>query len=118
MRWLALTAALLSASVALLAWVYLRDRHTDDWRPPERQLARADARAATAALAGASCHAGCAIELLAHTSSDVWLVRLDLRPRPQCLQIELRAFATGPLGLSGVWPARCPRRAQSRATSR
>jgi hypothetical protein len=118
MRWLGLTVALLSASAALLAWVYLRDRDTADWRPPQRQLARADAQVAAAALTGASCHAGCVTELLARVSSDGWLVRLDSRGRPQCLRIDLGTFATGPRGFSGVRSIRCPRRAQPRATSR
>ncbi len=111
MRWLGVTVGLLCASACLLAWVYLRDRDTADWRPPARQLAGADARATAAALAGASCDAGCATELLAHTSSGVWLVRLDLRRRrPQCLRIDPDTFASGPHGLSGVRAARCPRR--------
>jgi hypothetical protein len=111
MRWLGLTVALLSASVALLAWVYLRDRDTAGWRPPQRQLVRADARVAAAALTGASCHAVCAAEPLARVSSDVWLVRIDWRPRPRCLLIDLGTFAIGPRGFSGVRSTRCSRRA-------
>ncbi len=109
MRWLGVTAGLLSASLCLVVWIYLRDRDTSNWRPPERQLARVDATAALTALSGAEpCRSGCAAELLGRTQPHRWLVRVTVRGRPQCLQIDLDTFAfSRQHGLSGVQPSRC-----------
>jgi hypothetical protein len=108
MRWLSLTVCLLSVSACLVAWVYLRDRDTSDWRPPESQLAYADAARALAALSGTGCRSGCATELVGHTRSHSWLVRVTVRGRAQCLQIDLYTFGLSPQrGLSGVQPSGC-----------
>jgi hypothetical protein len=42
MRWLCVTVGLLAASLCLLTWVYLRDRDTSSWWPPERQIVGVD----------------------------------------------------------------------------
>ncbi len=108
MRWFYLTAVLLSASLGLVAWIYLRDRDTSNWRPPERQIAHADATAALTALGGVDCRFGCATELLDRTQSHRWLVRITVRGRPQCLQIDLDTFAVSQQhGLSGVQLSPC-----------
>jgi hypothetical protein len=126
MRWLAATSALLTASLCLLAWIYLRNRDTSDWRPPTRkgQLARTDAARALIALGGSDCSSsssssstssssrssssGCAAELLGRDGSDRWLVRLTVGGRSECLRIDLRTFAVSERqGLSGVQPSRC-----------
>jgi hypothetical protein len=107
MRWLGLTVGLLCASTLLLAWVYLRDRDASSWRPPEGQLARADARTAFAVLGGVRCRPGCRAQVIGQIRPQRWLVRLTLRGRPQCLRIDIDTFATGPRGLSGIQPSRC-----------
>lgn len=107
MRWLGVTAALLAASLCLVAWVYLRDRDTSGWRLPERQVARADAAVALTEFAGPDCRPGCAAQLLGHIQPHRWLVRLTVRGQPLCLRIDLNTFAVGPRYLSGVQPSRC-----------
>jgi hypothetical protein len=109
MRWLGVTVGLLSASLGLVAWVYLRDRDTSNWRPPEAQLARADAAATLGALEGPDCRAGCAVQLLGRTARNRWLERVTVRGRRLCLQIDLDAFAVSARGLFGVRPSPCAR---------
>ncbi len=107
MRWLGLTAGLLCASLLLVTWVYLRDRDSSSWRPPEGQLARADARTTFAVLSGARCRPGCGVQVIGQIRPQRWLVRLTLRGQPQCLRIDLDTFTTGPRGLYGITPSRC-----------
>ncbi|HSZ69882.1 MAG TPA: hypothetical protein VK756_05940 [Solirubrobacteraceae bacterium] len=124
MRWLALTVGLLCASVALVGWVYLRDRDTASWRPSERQLARVDAEDVLSAVGGGACRTGCASQELGRVRPRRWLVRVTAGGRTLCLEIDLDAFAMSPRGVAGARLARCPRgdhrsrRAQPRATSR
>jgi hypothetical protein len=118
MRWLAATVGLLCASAGVIAWVYLRDRDTASWRPPEAQFARVAGADTLAALDPARCRTGCGVEVLSRRAPGRWLVRVRVVPRgrPQCLQIDLETFAVGRVGLSGVRPGRCPR--ASRTTLR
>jgi hypothetical protein len=107
MRWLCVTLGLLATCVCLVAWIYLRDRNTN-WQPPEPQLARVDATAVLTKLTDGYCRSGCAAEVLGHTRSHRWLVRITVRGQPQCLQIDLDTFATSRQhGLSGVQPSHC-----------
>jgi hypothetical protein len=111
MRWLFVTVALLSASLILVAWVSLRDRDPSSVQPPERQIVRIDTEAALTTLGSADCRSGCAVQLLTHTRPHRWLVRVTVKGRPECLQIDLDAFSASPQhGLSGVWPSQCPHR--------
>ena len=107
MRWLGVTVALLAATLALVGWVYLRDRDTANWRPPEAQAVHVDARVALAALEGPECPRGCRARVLSRVRPEYWLVRITLRGRPRCLQIDLDAFAIGQYGLVGAQPSRC-----------
>jgi hypothetical protein len=107
MRWLGLTIGLLCASLLLVTWVYLRDRDNSNWRPPEGQLARADARVAFAVIGGVPCRASCGAQVLGQIKPQHWLVRLTVHGRPQCLRLDLDTFATGPRGLSGIQQSRC-----------
>jgi hypothetical protein len=109
MRWLGVTAGLLAASASLVAWVYLRDRDTSGWRLPERQIVRADTAATLTAFAGPDCRPGCAAQLLGRTQPHRWLVRITVRGRSLCLQIDPDVFAVSPRGLDGVQPSRCAR---------
>jgi hypothetical protein len=109
MRWLGITIGLLAVSLSLIAWVYLRDRGTSQWRPSERAIASADATAVLAAIDGPGCHPDCAAELLGRRQSGRWLARITVRGQTQCLEIELDAFALGPEhALAGVQPSQCP----------
>jgi hypothetical protein len=113
MKWLALTLCLLGASAGLVAWVYLRDRDPASWRVPESQFVRADAAVALRALGGSECGSRCAVaELLGPTQPHRWLVRLTVRGRVQCVQIDPATFgASLQHGLAGVRASRCaPRR--------
>jgi hypothetical protein len=107
MKWLGLTVGLLCASLLLVGWVYLRDRDTSSWRPPEAQLARADARVAFAVIGGVRCRPGCGAQVIGQIQPQRWLVRLALRGRAQCLRIDVDTFATGPRGLYGIQRSRC-----------
>jgi hypothetical protein len=108
MRWLGVTIGLLAAGLSLVAWVYLRDRDTSGWRPPERPLARADATTVLAAIDGGDCHSDCAAELLGRRQSGRWLARITVRGQTQCLEINLDTFSFGSQhGLTGVQPSRC-----------
>jgi hypothetical protein len=110
MRWLSLTVALLTASVCLLGWVYLRDRDPSGWRPPEQSLARVDAARTLTMLGGPACHSACAAALLGRTQPHRWLVRVTVRGHQTCMQIDVSAFAVSrEHGLVGVRPAGCVR---------
>jgi hypothetical protein len=108
MRWLGVTISLLSACACLIAWVYLRDRDTTNWRPPERQIASADAARTLAAFDGGDCGRRCAVKLMGRLDSHDWLVRITVQGRSQCLRLDLATFATDQRhGLAGVQPSRC-----------
>ena len=63
MKWLYATLGLLSISFCLSGWIFLRDRDTSNWRPPEAQLARVDAIGVLNMLGG-ECPLGCETKLL------------------------------------------------------
>jgi hypothetical protein len=113
MRWLYLTIALLASSACLVGWIYLRDRDTN-WLPPqpsERQRALADASTTLVVLNEGDCHSDCRIELLGHTQPDHWLVRINVKGRSHCLQIDLDTFLAsqkhGLYGVQPLQPSRC-----------
>jgi hypothetical protein len=106
MRWLYVTVGLLTICVCLLGWIYLRDRDTS-WRPSEPQLAHADAAEILTALRDPDCHPRCAAKLLGPTQPHLWLLRITMGGRTQCLQIDVATFKVGPHGLSEVQPSRC-----------
>jgi len=103
MRWFYVSVGLLATSFCLVTWIYLRDRNTD-WRPPEAQLARADAALMlNNVLRGTVCRYGCAAVVLGHNASHRWLVCITVRHRSRCLEINLDAFTFSQQhGLSGV----------------
>jgi hypothetical protein len=109
MRWLCATVGLLIVSLCLLGWIFLRDRDTSSWQPPEHQLAQVDANNVLNVLGGA-CPAGCPTRLLGlhRTKSHHWLMRITVSRKTQCLEINLDTFAVSQQrGLSGVKPSRC-----------
>lgn len=109
MRWLYTTLGLLSASVCLLAWIYLRDRDTSaDSRPGEYQTAHADGVDTLVTLGHGDC-AGCTTQVLSRIGPHHWLVRITAEGRAQCLRIDLANFRTAQQhGLTGVQRTRCP----------
>jgi hypothetical protein len=108
-RWGAVTLGLLAACVSLSAWIYLRD-HGSDWRPPERQVAIADAHLLLSGLAGAHCAQGCGARLLGRSGPNLWLARLTVRDMRYCFEIDLDRFASsGRHGFAGVQPGGCGR---------
>jgi len=111
MRWLAVTLALLGASVALVAGIYLRDRDTS-WRPPERATADFDAQWLLLYLAGPACGNRCGYRLLGHPQTNHWLAWINDRSRTQCVDINVGAFQiTTAHGVLGVTRIPCDARA-------
>jgi hypothetical protein len=107
MKWLYVTIAVLAASACLIAWIYLRDRDTSTSPPSASQLARNDAAETIIASGDADCRKDCAAKVLGH-SGHRWLVRIIVKGRSQCLQIDLETFGESRgRGLSGVWPSPC-----------
>lgn len=102
MRWFYVTIGLLATSLCLVVWIYLRDRDTN-WRLPEAQQAHVDvASMLHNALRGADCHSGCATEVLGRSGPHNWLVRITVKHRSRCLQIDLNTFRFGQHRLFGV----------------
>jgi hypothetical protein len=113
MKWLCITLVLLTSSACLVGWIYLRDRDTN-WLPPqpsERQRALADASTTLVVLNEGDCRSDCRIELLGHTQPDHWLVRINVKGRSHCLQIDLDTFLVsqkhGLYGVQPLQPSRC-----------
>jgi hypothetical protein len=107
MRWLAVTVALLTASAALVAGIFLRDRSTS-WRLPPPRAAAADAQMVLTWIAGPYCGNRCSYRLLAHPRTDHWLALIVDRSRPQCVDINLDTFdISDPHGVAGLTSVRC-----------
>lgn len=102
-----MTIGLLATSACLVAWMYLRDRDTN-WRPSEAQIAQDDAKVILRyALHRTGCRSGCASEVLGSTGPRRWLVRITVRGRSQCLQIDLNTFTPGKGKKWGAIPESC-----------
>jgi hypothetical protein len=107
MRWLAVTLALLCASTALVAGIYLRDRDVS-WRLPQRKTAAFDARMMMTYVAGPDCGRRCSYTLLANPRENHWLARIVDRSRTQCVDIDVTKFGTSDeRGISGIALVRC-----------
>jgi hypothetical protein len=105
MKWLYVTAGLLTICFCLVTWIYLRDRDMN-WQQPSIQEAQADA---ADVLNGAKCHVDCAADVLGHIGPHRWMIRITVRGRSRCLQINLHTFGLHlQHGLSGIHPSRCP----------
>jgi len=90
MRWLAVTVALLSASAALVAGIYLRDRDPSGWLPPPRVAARQDAE--TILLEIACPRAICSYRLVGNPRPGHWVASLFTGAGTVCFDIDLVAF--------------------------
>jgi len=106
MKWLYVTIGLLTTCVCLVGWIYLRDRDTN-WRPPEPQLARADATVALGELPRRDCRHGCQTKVLGGTGPHRWLVRITVKGRTRCIQINLDTITANRHRVAGVQPSRC-----------
>ena len=106
MRWLAVTLVLLSASAALVAGVYLRDRDLSGWLPPPRVAASQDAE--TILLAIHCPRAICSYRLVGNPRPDHWVASLFTGARTVCFDINLLAFdVTATRPFSGATPVPC-----------
>ncbi len=106
MRWMGLTVALLAATAALLAWVYLRDRDLSGWQAQEAVLAKEDA---AMAVGGGACRGACRVRLLGQTGPHRWLISVAVARHRQCLQVDPNRFTVSSLeGDTGITPDRCP----------
>jgi hypothetical protein len=108
MRWLAATAALVAATVALGAWIWLRDRSTSGWRGAGRALAFSDAQVLLGGISGHRCGAGCDARVVGQDGDGRWLVRLRLNGSAQCYRLDTDAFTSSVThGVAGVEATRC-----------
>jgi len=114
MKWLYVTIGLLVTSACLVGWIYLRDRDTSSYLPPpptEHQRALADASTTLVVLNEGDCRSDCRIELLGHTQPDHWLVRINVKGKSHCLQIDLDTFLAsqkhGLYGVQALQPSHC-----------
>jgi hypothetical protein len=108
MRWLAVTAVLLTLSTSLVAGIYFRDRDTD-FRPPARQLARAEAADLLAHLAvDTTCNGRCTAQVRATPRTGRWFAQIRIRSTMQCFEIDADTFAWTPQhGFSGIGEVSC-----------
>jgi hypothetical protein len=107
MRWLAVTLALLGASVALVAGIYLRN-YDSSWRPPQRTTAEADAKIVFTYVAGLWCATHCSSTVLATARPNHWLARIVDRSRAKCVDINVATFDVSEThGLSGIAVVNC-----------
>jgi hypothetical protein len=115
MRWLAVTLALLGASLALVAGIYLRN-YDSSWRPPQRTAAEADAKIVFTYVAGLWCARHCSSTVLATSRPNHWLARIVDRSRPRCVDINVETFGVSQAhGLSGIAVVNCGSAAPSAA---
>jgi hypothetical protein len=108
MKWLGVTVALLTTSLVLVIWIFLRDRHVPDWHPSPAAVAQEDARTVLAALKGYHCHGNCDYQLLGSNGSR-WLTRVTVPWGTRCFEIDIKTFEFSPKnGLSGLARVTCP----------
>ena len=106
MRWLAVTVALLCASAALVAGIYLRDRDPSGWLPPPRVAAGQDAE--TILLEIACPRAICSYRLVGNPRPDHWVASLFTGAGTVCFDIDLVAFdVNASRGFTGATPVSC-----------
>jgi hypothetical protein len=106
-RWLAVTAVLLTASAALVAGIFLRDRDAS-WRPPPRMAADYDAGRVLTYVAGPDCGRRCSYRLLANPRDGHWLARIVDRSRTECVDINLDKFDINQSqGIAGIALINC-----------
>jgi hypothetical protein len=109
MRWLAVTVALLAASLGLVAGIYLRDRDPSPWMPPQRSLAQSEAATVLASLSGPDCGRHCGAQLVTTPRPGHWVFRITARQTIECVDINVDAFSfSRGQDLSGVKAVRCP----------
>jgi hypothetical protein len=120
MIWRFATASLVAASVALVAWMYVRDRA--GYSPPQAERAQAglDAeRVLTALGPSRACRGHCSVDLVRRIAPGQWLVRFRAPTWQRCFVVNVHAFAYRPQsGLSGVRPSGCEEDVLARARPR
>ena len=109
MRWLALTFVLLAASATVMVGIYLRDRDSSVWLPPERAAATLDVR--TMLLEMHCPAAQCTYQFLGRPRPNHWVARINNGATARCFDIDLLAFDVSEAhGLSGVVLVGCETR--------
>jgi hypothetical protein len=116
MKWLGVTVGLLLASLLLVGGIYLRDRDSSPWMPPQRSLARSEAATVLASLSGPGCGERCAAELVTRPRPGHWVFRITVRQTTECVDIDVAAFSfSRGQDLSGVKAVACPAAAPAAA---
>ena len=108
MRWLVLTMAMLTASVLLVAGIYVRDRGSTGFRPPPQPLAQRDAQEMLSLLDGGRCADGCTVALVRHPGPSRWVARFQVAAVTKCFELDLLSFRWTQSGLEGVHVVGCP----------
>jgi hypothetical protein len=108
MRWLAATVALLCASAALVAGIFLRDRDPSSWLPPPRTAATLDVKTI---LLATHCPAGvCSYRLVSNPRPNHWVASIFNGTSTHCFDINLRSFdVTETRGVTGATLVGCDR---------
>lgn len=108
MKWLVVTIGLLGATAALVAWIYLRDRDTANWRPPERSLAYGDTVTARDVMSF-PCGGRCSVTVLGNPVPHRWLTRIASPWRARCYEIDVDTFEVSQQsGMTGIHAVGCP----------
>jgi hypothetical protein len=102
--WRCVTVALVAVSVALITWMYLRDRASYTPQQAERAHAELDAERVLRSLAlPSACDGHCSIDLMERVAPHRWRVRFRGPAWQRCFVLNVSAFAYRPQsGLSGL----------------
>lgn len=109
MGWRRVTVALVAVSLALVAWMYLRDRAGYTTQQAERAHAGIDAeRVFNLVEPTRACGGRCSIELLDQVAPHRWRIRLRAPAWQRCFVLNVNAFTYLPQsGLGGLRLSRC-----------
>ncbi|MGN6870637.1 MAG: hypothetical protein ACTHMY_19775 [Solirubrobacteraceae bacterium] len=95
MRWRIATIVLIAASVAVGAWVAVRDRGNPPWHPAQLAQAEQDAHQVLTSIELTSyCARGCSETVVDNTAPDTWRFRLRVGVSRRCYLIRLDAFSS------------------------
>ncbi len=97
MVWRRVTIGILLGSLALCAWVYLRDRGSPPLREPAAVQAALDANEMLNVIAPASaCAERCRTQVVGRTNAGVWRVRLTTPAWQRCFDVNVGQFGYSP----------------------
>jgi hypothetical protein len=109
MIWRYVTASLVAASVALLGWMYVRDRAPYSPHEAERAQAGLDAERFLSAFGPSrACRGHCSVNLVRKIAPHQWLFQFRSPTWQRCFVLSVNAFTYRPQsGLSGVRSSGC-----------